>query len=118
MDKLIVIVLLVAAVIYFKYGDDDIVPVRPLYAESYVVVYGRQACGNTQYMEKTLNRSALQFYSGDFDDPVIREEIYGRMTMAGYDINKNFMLPIVDVNGWIMTNPDPQEVIGKYVEIK
>ena len=118
MDKLIVIVLLVAAVIYFKYGNDDIVPVRPLYAESYIIVYGREACGNTRRMWESLGDAGAEYYTGDIDDPDTDRDIMARMREAGYDTTKNIKLPIVDVNGWIMTNPDPQEVIGKYVEIK
>lgn len=114
MDKVIVIALLIAVVIYFQYKESDFVPVTPLFTESYVVVYGREACGNTKYMESALTNADVSFYFGDFDDPKVKKEIYDRMDMAGYDTDDNFILPVVDVNGVIMVNPNIEVILAKY----
>lgn len=114
LEKYIIAVVLVVAVGYFNYKKSDVNPVQPLYAESYVVVYGRDVCGNTRHMEEVLSRAGVEYYSGSIDDMSVKRELFSRMRQAGYDTKDGFSLPIVDVNGEIMINPNPQKVMQRF----
>jgi len=88
-------------------------PVQPLYNHSYIIVYGRDACGLTQRFLSELNRAGIGCIYKSIDEPKARAEIIPRMKIANLNTS-SFRLPVVDVNAHILTNPDVATVLKYY----
>ncbi|MFT7222635.1 MAG: glutaredoxin [Cellvibrionaceae bacterium] len=89
------------------------VPLAPLYAESYVAVYGRNSCGFTQNMISNLKNEGLNYRYFIVDEQEVAYSLHQRMESSGISI-RSYNLPVVDVNGRIMVRPDFQKVLNKY----
>ena len=78
--------------------------VEPLFAQSYVAVYGRDSCGYTKSMVKNLQQSQVSYRYFNVDDKVVADQLHSRMRQAGIS-TKRYNLPVVDVNGDLSVRP-------------
>ena len=76
----------------------------PLYAEPYVVVYGRESCGLTQQTMKDLRLKNIPFKFKVVDDKAVANVLHSRMRSSGID-TRRYNLPVVDVNNNISIRP-------------
>jgi len=98
----------------FLRGDDKgLLPLPPLYPKPYIVVYGRDFCGNCQDMRRRLDERDIPYVWKNIDEEPGRTEAYSRMRKTGLG-GKEFTLPFVDVNAEILVHPEPSTVIAKY----
>jgi hypothetical protein len=89
------------------------VAVEPLYPIPYVVVYGRQSCGLTRQMMQDLDQRDIDYIFKSMDDQPVRDEIFPRMRAAGLD-TRSFLLPVVDVSGWLLVHPSISAVVERH----
>ncbi len=87
----------------------------PLRDSPYVMVYGRDACGITNRMRADLSLAGIPYTYKIVDDPAVKEELHPRMKAAGLNTRK-YGLPVVDVNGEMMTHPKSDVVAQKYAK--
>lgn len=85
----------------------------PLYQKPYIVVYGRESCGNCQALRRDLDGRSIPYVWKIIDIEPGRGEVFARMKEAGLDA-RSFMLPVVDVNAEILVHPASPSVISKY----
>ncbi|MDP3543608.1 MAG: glutaredoxin family protein [Elusimicrobiota bacterium] len=90
-----------------------LLPMAPLYPKPYVIVYGRESCGNCQAMRRGLEERGVPYVWKIIDEDPGRTEAFSRMKEAGLDIRR-FTLPVVDVNAEILVQPGSPAVIAKY----
>ena len=88
-------------------------PLEPLYQKPYVVVYGRESCGNCQALRRGLAAGGVPYAWKIIDEDPGRSEAFSRMKQAGLD-TRSFTLPVVDVNAEILVQPESPAVIAKY----
>ena len=113
MGRLVVVVLL--AICAYT-GWQKLKPAKPLealYERPYVVVYGRDACGLTANMRKSLERAGIPFYYEVIDQREVAEVVWARMRQSKIDTS-SYMLPVVDVNARIYLDAEPSEIIAAY----
>jgi hypothetical protein len=82
-------------------------------SKSYIVVYGRDACGLTREFKSGLSRSGVSYVFKNIDEQSVQDELYPRMRNAGLDTS-SFGLPVIDVNGRILIRPELQNVLQLY----
>ena len=111
MKNILIVILLVYAT-FFAYKKFTMGP-EPLYEDAYIAVYGRSSCGLTNKMRSELDRSNTSYRYFDIDDPHIAAAIHERMEQTGLS-TRSYMLPVIDVNGSISTNPEPDAVIATF----
>lgn len=87
--------------------------VAPLYAEPYVIIYGRADCGLTRAMAEDLFEAGIPYQFKSIDDPGVGDEIYPRMRAAGLDTSY-FLLPVIDVNGHILLKAKVKDIARYY----
>lgn len=87
--------------------------IEPLYAESYVVVYGRDSCGWTQQMIRNLKAAQIKYSYRIVDDQQTADVLHTRMQQSGISVRR-YNLPVVDVNGKLSVRPDYNDVISQY----
>src|SRR5262245_47685409 len=85
-------------------------PLQPLYQKPYIVLYGRDTCGNCQALRRDLEERKVPYVWKIIDEDPGRSEAIERMKQAGLDVG-SFMLPVVDVNAEMMTHPETADVI-------
>src|SRR5262245_59992763 len=73
-------------------------PPPPLYDRPYVVVYGRDSCGNTQAMRRQLEREGVHFDYQSVDVQAVEDLLHQRMEQSGISTAR-YYLPVVDVSG-------------------
>jgi glutaredoxin len=83
--------------------------VEPLFADSYVAVYGRDSCGFTKRMVKNLQHSQVNYRYFNVDDKIVADQLHNRMEQAGIP-TKRYNLPVVDVNGDLSVRPQYSQV--------
>lgn len=88
-------------------------PVQPLYQKPYIVVYGRETCGNCQALRKGLDSQSVPYVWKIIDEAPNGQEVYPRMKEAGLDTSR-FSLPVVDVNAEMLIHPETAAVVEKY----
>jgi glutaredoxin len=88
---------------------------EPLYAEPYVVVYGRNSCGFTQQTLKDLKRKGIPFKYESVDDKAVADVLHSRMESSGID-TRRYNLPVVDVSNSISVRPETKAIIETYQE--
>ncbi len=88
-------------------------PLEPLYPKPYIVVYGRDTCGNCQALKADLDARKIPYVWKHIDDASIGSEIYPRMKQADID-TQSFTLPVVDVNAEILVHPESDDVAAKF----
>jgi len=109
MKKLFVLVLLGFCLVK---GWQDFGPkskLEPLFSERYVAVYGRDSCGFTNRMVKSLQQSQVNYRYFNVDDKVVANQLHSRMEQAGIS-TKHYNLPVVDVNGDLSVRPQYNQV--------
>ncbi|MCF6255275.1 MAG: glutaredoxin [Gammaproteobacteria bacterium] len=89
--------------------------IEPLYAESYVVVYGRDSCGWTQKMIRDLEASNVDYYYRIVDETSTADVLHSRMEQSGIS-TRRYNLPVVDVNGQLSVRPDVNDILPLYKE--
>ncbi|WP_239374282.1 glutaredoxin family protein [Snodgrassella gandavensis] len=80
---------------------------------SYIKVYGRDGCGNTQRMRRYLKKDHISYDYYNVDDKKISIPMNKKMREAGIDTSY-YLLPVVEVNGKFFTNPHYNTVIETY----
>ena len=107
--------LFLAAAGYGAWGKyhQKLFPLQPLYQKPYIVVYGRESCGNCRALRLGLEEGGVPYVWKLIDKDPARAEAFSRMKQAELDI-KNFQLPVVDVNAEILVHPEYPVVIAKY----
>ena len=85
-------------------SHDNITKAEPLYAEPYVVVYGRKTCGFTQQTMKDLRLKNIPFEFKVVDDKAVADVLHSRMRSSGID-TRRYNLPVVDVNNNMTIRP-------------
>jgi glutaredoxin len=90
-----------------------LIPLEPLYQKPYVVIYGRESCGNCQALRRGLADRGVPYVWKIIDEDPGRSEAFSRMKQAGLD-TRSFSLPVVDVNAEILVHPQSPAVIAKY----
>lgn len=88
-------------------------PLSPLYQKPYIVLYGRETCGNCAAMRKDLESRSIPYVWKIIDSEPGRAEVFSRMKQAKLETG-NFMLPVVDVNAEMLVHPDPATVVAKF----
>ena len=88
-------------------------PLKPLFTQPYIIVYGRDSCPYTSNLRRELKREGIKFQYKIIDNPKVQKLIHRRMKLSGYSI-KEFVLPVVDVNNVIMVHPSPDKVMDQY----
>lgn len=86
--------------------------VEPLYAQPYLIVYGRVTCGYTMRTVNELSNAGIPYQLMDVDLPVVNDILHPRMKSAGLDVRR-YYLPVVDLNGSIMIRPDNQALVDR-----
>ena len=86
--------------------------VQPLYSDPYVAVYGRNSCGITQSMLKTLRQQQVEYEYHLVDEPQVADLLHSRMESSGISTGR-YSLPVVDVSGTISVRPSPAEVVSQ-----
>ena len=84
--------------------------VQPLHGAPYVAVYGRNNCGVTQAMLKTLRQQGIQYEYHLVDEPQVADLLHSRMESSGLS-TRRYNLPVVDVSGTISVRPSPEQVL-------
>jgi glutaredoxin len=110
MKNLIIVALLVLGG-YQLYNQINLGKVEPEYNHSYVVVYGRDSCGWTNRMRKSLAAQGIDFEYRQIDEKIVADNIHQRMGSAGIDTGYYF-LPVVEVNGNIQARPELDWVLS------
>jgi len=93
------------------YGQEVLEPVFNL---PYVIIYGRDDCLFTLNMRKELKRANVQYYYRNVDSVRVIKQLYPRMLASGLSIQRK-NIPIVDVNGYILVQPNPTTIVDKYL---
>lgn len=88
-------------------------PMKPLYAKPYIVLYGRESCGNCQALRRDLDGGGVPYHWKIIDEDPGRSEAFARMQAAGLGIG-SFTLPVVDVNAEMLIHPETSVVLAKY----
>ena len=90
--------------------------VSPLYDRPYIVVYGRDRCGNTQHLLSDLNGAGVEYRYEIVDEKGVTAIFKPRLVDAGLlrSANQQTSLPVVDVNGTMMISPDLDDVLSAY----
>ena len=83
---------------------------KPLYAEPYVVVYGRDTCGYTQAMLRALKADNVPVEYQSVDDQGVSAVLHERMRSAGLS-TRRYNLPVVEVSGKLTVRPESREVV-------
>jgi glutaredoxin len=105
-------VLLIALLVAGAYTAwENLRGVEPLYAEPYIVVYGRDGCGWTKQMRKKLDTLSVPYEYRSVDDPGVSDPMHDRMTRSGLKTDR-YMLPVVDVSGALFVSPKPDAVLA------
>ena len=86
---------------------------EPLQKQPYIVIYGRETCGNCAALKRTLSLKGISYTAKDIDDPAVAAEAHRRMTVRGLDTSY-YTLPVVDVNTQMSTNPSADWVTANY----
>ena len=98
------IILLVAG--YFVWQEKFYkVPLEPLYATPYVVVYGKDRCGWTQKYLRDFESKKINCIYKSVDNKEVSDELHPRMVQAGLNVRR-YNLPVIDVNARILIRPD------------
>ena len=87
---------------------------KALYANPYLIVYGRDSCPFTQAMRKSLDFEGIKYQYKIIDKPNVRDKIFSRMKARSLP-TKDFTLPVVDVSNKIFVHPEPATVIDYYI---
>ena len=110
--KFVIVALLAFAV--WQFGISRLWAVKPLYPYSYIVVYGSNACSLCEDFMKALTEMGTPYLFKDIKaSENDNAEIISRMKKAGLDTSR-FTMPVVDVNGKIMLEPDAKKVTELY----
>jgi len=83
--------------------------VEPLFTKSYIAIYGRDSCANTQRMVKKLQQAHIDYHYFNVNDKVVADQLHSRMRQAGIP-TKRYILPVVDVNGDLSVKPKFSQV--------
>ncbi|WP_026317959.1 thioredoxin domain-containing protein [Algicola sagamiensis] len=100
--------------VYFDKNNMGFVSAAPLYSGKYVEVYGKKDDIATEAMMRYLDDAGVNFNYVRLEKQENWEFISKRLKNAG-DERHHWDLPIVDINGQITTNPDPDKIIVKYL---
>ncbi len=72
---------------------------------SYIILYGRPQCGNCKAMRNHLDYEGLTYQDLNVDeDKSANQEMWKKVRASSADSSR-VMLPVMDVNGYIMVNP-------------
>ena len=115
--KLLLLIAVVAGALYHWGGVPSLFSMgpEPLRDSPYVMVYGRDNCGLTKQMRTDLGLAGIPYSYKIVDDPAVQKELHPRMKAAGLNTRK-YGLPVVDVNGEMMTHPKSDVVAQKYAK--
>ncbi len=80
----------------------------------YIAIYGRDTCSRTNKMKQQLETANIPFHYYNIDNREIADYIHSEMHKVG--IKGKYNLPVVDVNGYISTNPKFDLVRVRYQE--
>lgn len=86
-------------------------PPQPLSETPYVAVYGRDSCGVTQKMRRSLEHQGIDYDYFIVDKTDVAELLHGRMQQSGLD-TRRYNLPVVDVSGKMMIRPSSDKVVA------
>ncbi|MBN1524038.1 MAG: hypothetical protein JW904_06135 [Spirochaetales bacterium] len=92
-------------------------PASRVSGENVILVYGRDTCTNCQALRKSLDNAGVDytFYNVD-NDPARNIEMWEKIRKSGAD-EKSVLLPVVDVNGNVLTNhPTNISALKKYLK--
>ncbi len=77
-----------------------------------LIVYGRDACGNTRATRQKLTAAGIPFQYKIIDDPAVADPLYKRMRARGIR-TESYTLPIVEMNGTFQFNPNREELVQR-----
>lgn len=112
MKKLFIYVFM-AFLVFKGYEAYNLSSIEPLYTTPYVVVYGRNTCGFTQQLLKSLRGEKITYHYFIVDDKQVADRLHQRMTASGIS-TRRYNLPVVDVNGKIYVRPTLEKVLDTY----
>lgn len=83
---------------------------QPEQPRPYIILYGRPGCGNCQAMRARLEQASQPYQFLDVDkDNKANQTMWKKLKEDGLDTGK-VMLPVMEVNGYIFSNPTYQTV--------
>lgn len=111
---LFLLVILAIAQISWKNYRDSKRQLDPLKTNPYIKIYSGCDCEDN-WIPFKLNQYGIEFsftnfHKNDHD----YEEMKRRLQLAGYEDLSSVKLPVLDVNGYIMSNPDFNKVMEFY----
>ena len=89
------------------FNKEELTPLKPT---PYMVVYGRDKCGNTQATMQELNEAGIRYEYQSVDEAGVSDALHHRMTLAGLDTSY-YLLPVVDLNNHLLIHPDDQKLV-------
>ncbi|MEH6447825.1 MAG: glutaredoxin domain-containing protein [Oleispira sp.] len=106
---------LIFCVGYYFWDNKGVDIIEPLYAQPYVVVYGRDSCGITKKTKKYLDRKGISYQYENVDDNDVANLLHSRMRAAGL-ATRRYNLPVIDVNGEMAVRPKNDWIANTFVE--
>jgi glutaredoxin len=114
MAKIFILIIIISCGFYFwKHHNSEPQKLSPLYEGSYIVVYGRDACGWTTKYRRDLENLNIDYVYKSVDDASAANELEQRMEKAGLDIS-HYNLPVIDVNANILIRPEMKIILDIY----
>jgi hypothetical protein len=110
---ILALIFILVVVVGFAVSNTRQPKVAPLYAEPYVIIYGRADCGLTRAMAEDLFEAGIPYQFKSIDDPGVGDEIYPRIRAVGLDTSY-FLLPVIDVNGHILLEAKVKDIARYY----
>jgi glutaredoxin len=108
-----ILCLVVGCVKLCSYSHAKNARLEPLLKQPYIVIYGRETCGNCAHLKRELSMKGISFVSKDIDNDSVAAEAHRRMKVRGMETS-SYTLPVVDVNTQISTNPSVEWVTASY----
>ncbi|WP_434777201.1 hypothetical protein [Neisseria sp. Ec49-e6-T10] len=83
--------------------------------DPYMIVYGKDSCGLTRRMIDQLNHKNIPYVYKSTDIRQYSNEMYNKMRLARLNTS-SFMLPVVEVNRYMLVSPDAPKVLQLYTQ--
>ena len=110
---LLLVILAIAQISWENYRDSKR-QLDPLEANHYIKIYSGCDCEDN-WIPLKLNQYGIEFSFTNFrKNNNDYEEMKSRLQLAGYEDLSSVKLPVLDVNGYIMSNPDFNKVMEFY----
>lgn len=78
-----------------------------------LIVYGRNSCGLTTQMRKSLAQRGITFEYRIVDNAAVADELHSHMESQGM-ATQRYNLPVVEIHGNLYQRPTPGGVINDY----